>query len=695
MNAAEAPPRSRWAMTPARWLLVAVAVYFVVAFALSWLRALELQTTTWDQGLYQQALWTTAHGRAFYETADVETGGYGSLLEVHSAFLLYLIVPLYAAVPSEATMLAVQAAVVALAAVPLYYLARDITGSARLALLTGAVYLCWTPTLSSNLYDFHPEAFLPLEIFALTLVWNRGRYLLGFGVAVVAFLTFEFTPLIVGALAVFALLPERSPFLDGRPSGAAIRGWLRSTLGSTRGRASLGLLAASVAAYAILLLVRVDLLPSIVGSTPLPSPATGYLIGATPSALGLAAGNLTHGFGTKATYWLLILGLLAFVPLLAPRALVMTVPWFAFTFFSTNVNYVTLGFQYGLIAGSTVLVAFAFALPRAQQMLSLGARSDTPVERSVESVPSVRRTRVGRGAVLAAVILVLAVNVALTPANPALQNTGLGAAYRLSYDPPPGAAQVRTLAAMIPAGATVLASDDLFPLVANDAQAYSFLWVADSHLYLPFTLADPPTYVFLAEDRTGAVISWIDQALYDPAIYGVRGVVWSSPVGTVLLFEAGYSGPATSLGSAPDASGAFYGPSLAAGPFGVVATDRNASYPSVVESVPGETGTVWLGPSLSLPAGHYTVSVSVRVASLAGFPTPNASAPAVWIGAYAWAQATFFGWTYPYAALASSGFATVAFNVTLPSPTIEFDVQGELLDSGVQVTLNDVTVTGP
>ena len=63
-------------------------------------RALELQTTTWDQGIYMQSLWSTVHGRPFYEAADFETGGFSSFLQVHSAFVLYLLVPIYAALPS-------------------------------------------------------------------------------------------------------------------------------------------------------------------------------------------------------------------------------------------------------------------------------------------------------------------------------------------------------------------------------------------------------------------------------------------------------------------------------------------------------------------------------------------------------------------------------------------------------------------
>lgn len=685
-------------MTPFRWLLVAVVVYFAVAFSLSWLRAIELQTTTWDLGLYQQALWTTAHGRALYETADVETGGFGSLLDVHTSFVLFLVAPLYGALPYQTTLFALQAAVVALASVPLYFLARDLTGSPRLALVAGLMYLVWTPTLSGNLYDFHPEAFLPLEVFALVLCWNRGRYAAGFAVAALAFATLEIAPVIVFFVGVFALLPaglsirsfrERLERATARPT-ATLRDWLRRPgVG-----ASLGLIAVSVGVYAVLYVLRVDVFPSLFGTSPLPSAATGYLIGVTPAQLGLSLGNIPADFGAKVTYWLVLVGLLAFVPLLAPRALLLSAPWFAFTLLSTNPNYVTLGFQYGLVAGSTLLVAFAFGLPRAHRIVAAWwTRPDTT---PTDATPGVALARSvvhrRRSAVLLALALLLAVNIALSPVNPAMQNAGLGAGYRVSYLPSPGAEEVERLAALVPGSATVLTTDDLFPLVANDPNAYSFLWMADPALYLPFTWANPPSYVLIAQDRTPAVLSWIATAIYDRPYYGVRGVAWASPAGTVLLFERGYAGPTAEFGVAPAGRGTYFGYPIASESAGFSTTDPGSTFPTVVESVPGATGTVWYGPDLTLAPGNYSVVVSLRVAPLSGFPVPNGSTPVVWVGASAFAQPSLYGWSYSYGSLDSTNFTVVTIHLSLASPTIELEVQGQLLDSAVQVTLNYIAI---
>lgn len=689
----------RWFPTGiAGWLLLAVVVYFAVSLTLSWLRSIELQTSTWDMGLYQQALWSTAHGRPFYETADVETGGYGSLLQVHSTFLLFAVAPLYGLLPSQLTLFVVQSALVAGAAVPLYLLGREVTGSARLGLLAGVVYLAWTPTLSSNLYDFHAEAFLPIELFGLALLWEQDRYRAGLALALVAFVTFEFAPVLTFFVAVFGLLTARERgWLRSQRTRAATDGpgpWsrLRSWLALPRVQASWVLLVASAVAYAVLLYLRTDYLLSALGTYPLPAAASGYVIGATPSALGLSFAYVGVAFSSKITYWLVLVALLGFVPLLAPRALLLVAPWFAFTMLSANANYTTLGFQYGFLAGSALLIAFVYGLPEARRLARtfLNAPAPPPSER-----PRGRLTRRRRRAValVVGVGALLALNVALTPIDPMMQYTGLGSAYRLSYSLPSGSADLARLVGLMPPGATVVASDNLFPLVANDEAAYSFLWAPDPALGLPFDAAHPPPYVLVAQSSVGAVSSWITTLLYHRAVYGVRGVDWMSAAGPVLLFEASYAGPAAAFGPAPAPGGTYFGGSAVPINAGYTTTDPGSAFPTVVRSAPDTTGPVWNGPLSALAPGNYSVKVSLRVNAIPGFPPPNATTGALWVGATAFAVPSLYGWTWPYSALNGSGWTTVGFNVTVDEPVIDFAVPGVLLDSSLEVTLNYLSVT--
>ncbi len=687
--------------SPAAWLALAVAVYFAVSFALSWLRAVELQTTTWDLGIFQQALWSTAHGRPFYEAADLETGGFHSLLEVHTVGLLYLIVPLYALLPTEATLFAVQSAVVALAAVPLYLLARDVTRSSWLALAAAVVFLAWAPTLSSNLYDFHAEAFLPVEIFTVVLLWQRARYAAGFTVVAVACATFELAPVLLFFVGAFFLIPSATTWrrwrgmLSGPTAVAAVVADLRRALALPRVRASVALLVACTVVYLLLVYLRTDVLLAVLGRSPLAVAPTGYVIGATPSSLGLAVANLGVGFFAKVEYWILVVALLGFVPFLAPRALVLSLPWFVFTMLSADLNYVTLGFQYGFVAAVSLLPAFAYGLGTLERRGFFGRTVAGPSAPGAGSAgPPGRPGRSVRPSSLAVagLTVLVAVNIALSPVNPLMQNQGLGAGYRVSYGGTGGFAGAEALVQLIPAGATVVASDDLFPLVANDEHAYSFFWTQNNFLALPFSAADLPPYVLIAESRIDAVPAWLAGELYNTSVYGVRGVDWSSGAGALLLFEAGYRGAAEAFGPGPSLPLSDAGANLANADAGYPASAPGAPGPGVAASAPGVLGTFFEGPGGDLPAGNVSVTLLLRASSIAGAPAVPGATPVLWVGASAFAQPALLDQEYPLDALDGPAWTAVTFPLTLPGPTIQFIVQGVTLDVDVEVELEEVEV---
>jgi uncharacterized membrane protein len=687
---------------PTVWLALAIGGYFAVSLALSWLRVLEFQTSTWDMGIYQQALWSTAHGRAFYEAADLETGGYRSLLEVHTVFLFYLLAPLYAALPNQVTLLALQSLVVGLAAVPLYFLGKDVSHSARLGLVVAVAYLVWTPVLSANLYDFHAEAFLPIELFTVVLFWERERYAWGAAVAAISFATLELAPVLLFFVGLFFLVPSRATWERWRRTAGdrfpwtAWRSDLRPALSSRRVQASVALLVACIAVYLLLVYYRVDYLNATLGRASVTVVPTGYVIGSSPSALGLSLSNLYVGFYAKVAYWALIFALLGFVPLLAPRALVLSLPWFAFTMLSSNLNYVQLGWQYGFIAAGSMLVAFAYGLPGAVRLWEHGnASRRVPESPAVPSrSPPARRTgaRRWRGGVVVVMAVFVGVNVALSPANPLLQNHGLGAAYRISYAPGPGYGDVEQIATLIPAGASVIASDVLFPLIANDANAYSFLWEQDNFLGLPFNASHLPSYVFIASNRTAAVPAWLTEALYNLTLYGIRGVAWTSDVGPALLFESGYAGPPAVYGNNSTLPLRVDGASLVNSAAGYAVASPGTGPTDFAASDPGVLGTFFFGPWASLPGGNYTVTLWVNATHRPGTAPSPASEPAVWIGASAFAQTPFFGWSMELDNFAPVGWTAVEFNVSLPGPTLKFAVQGVVLATNVQAALEAVEI---
>jgi uncharacterized membrane protein len=687
---------------PGTWLWVAMAAYFVVSFAYSWLRALELQTTTWDMGIYQQALWSTAHGRPFYEAADAETGGYGSFLQVHSAYVLYLLVPIYDALPYQTTLFVVQSAVVAAASYPLYLLGSDATGSPRLGLVAGVMYLAWAPTLASNLYDFHIEAFLPVELFAFVLLWNRGRYGWGLAVAFVAFATMEIAPVLLFFVGLYFLLPDAGSVraaLVRPPGGISFR--VRSAVRWLRARrfvlASAGLMLLCLVAYYVDLLLRERYLAPLLGVSAFPSTNSGYVVGGTLGELGLLVQNVGVGFTTKLTAWLVLLALLGFVPLFAPRALVLALPWLGFTFLSSSLNYVTIGFQYGFIEASSLLVAFAFGLgglaravrSRAARPARHGSRTSgravAPASAGPAPLPS-RSRGLPRGLWVVGFVLLLAVNVAASPVDPALQGmVGLGSAYQLTDQPPAGYGSVQELVGLMPPGATVLASDNLFPLVANDLNAYSIFWAQDNHLMLPFHGDQLPTFVLVSEDRTYAVPDWLSPTLYNASDYGLRGIAWSTPVGAVVLFQAGFSGTATQIDPPTPSVERFSGAALDPQGGGALLATSDYQYPEVVESVAGGQGPIWAAPHSNLPVGEYTVTVGLVEHLAAGVapPPPNTSVLLLNVGSFA--EPVWYQSTLPYSALNGSGWVPVEFPIAVTEPALQVEVRGYLSDPSVEV----------
>ncbi len=550
------------------WILAAcMAAYFAVSLTLSYLRVLEFTVSNWDLGIFQQALWTTPRGFVFFEAGDWETWATVSFLQVHPALILYLLVPVYTVAPYPITLLSIQSGAVALAALPLYQFGRRLFPEPRRALVLSALYLAYAPVLTSNLYDFHLEAFLPLELFLLFLFWWDGRYLLGLVVAAAAYTTLEVAPFLVAAIALYFLAspPAQDPAgavaprTNGRRSPLGSPGVrLRELLAGRRFRWSVLLLVLSGAAYLCLRGFQWWVLPAFLGVPPRPPVGAGGITGAaSASGLGLTF-TLLPNLGLKIGYWLLLTALLGLLPLFAPRSWILAVPWFFFTMQSDRIAWVELGYQYGFLAAiPLVLAAFLglrnlekTVLPRLRDWWS---RAGARARRWDVRVRRFRNRRTVKVAVAVTLAALVVVNVYLTPADPLRQNLKSAlSAYRVTYTPVAGYPAVVHLASLLPANAPVLASDDLFPLVANDAQAYSLLWVPSQPNYLPFDARHLPTFVFLSTDQAFAVPSWLYVALTNHSLYGLRGSVAGSPVGAVHLWERGYTGVPVTFGTAAE-----------------------------------------------------------------------------------------------------------------------------------------------
>jgi uncharacterized membrane protein len=173
------------------------------------------ETGRFDLGNMTQAVWSTAHGRPLDVT---ELGGDQiSRLGAHVDPILVLFAPLWWLWPSPSMLLVVQAIVVALGALPAFWLGRKHLGSERAGALCGLAYLVYPAVQWLPLDEFHPVALAcPLLLYAFWYL-DEDRLLAFLPFAVLAALTKEEIPLVIGALGVWYALAK-----GRRAAGATI-----------------------------------------------------------------------------------------------------------------------------------------------------------------------------------------------------------------------------------------------------------------------------------------------------------------------------------------------------------------------------------------------------------------------------------------------------------------------------------------
>jgi uncharacterized membrane protein len=124
-----------------------------------------------DLALYEQSLWLAAHGEvprwSLYNSLD--------MFAFHFDPLHLAVTPLYLVAPSPLVLLAVQAGMIALGAVPLYWIVRErLPSHPVLWGVFPAAYLAYAPLRAANRFDYHPGALVPaLFLFALYMMEHR------------------------------------------------------------------------------------------------------------------------------------------------------------------------------------------------------------------------------------------------------------------------------------------------------------------------------------------------------------------------------------------------------------------------------------------------------------------------------------------------------------------------------------------
>ena len=295
------------------WVLVLLCLSFTTLFSyLSLLRYQNFFTTNWDMGIAMQMLWTNTHGYLLRETADLMGYGTPTFLEIHSTYIalpLSLIDYLY---PKALTIFVIQALAISLSVIPLNEISKKHVDDARVRLLIAVVYLLSFPMVSGLLYDFHWEAFIPLEFFIFFLYLSEKKFIYSAFMLVIGSLTLEVFPVLAVGVIIYFAMSE----YDLNPLHVL------QLLKKRDFRSYFYLLVLTVIIYFLVRVGQSIIVPLFVSNSPNVS-TLGSTIASPVSSISVSF----YSLGTSAIYWLLIFFSFLFIPLLKPKTLVMSLPW--------------------------------------------------------------------------------------------------------------------------------------------------------------------------------------------------------------------------------------------------------------------------------------------------------------------------------------------------------------------------------
>ncbi|MFB0533658.1 MAG: DUF2079 domain-containing protein [Anaerolineae bacterium] len=193
------------------WLLMGL---YVVGFGtLSILKHEAFQTHAQDLGNMDQPIWNTLHGRFLEETKN--DGSQGPRLTDHFEPIFALVSLSFLIYDDVKAILVLQTVVIALGALPVFWLARDELESEAAGLVLAAVYLLFPALQAANVTEFHaaPLAVSPLLFtfhYAKEKDWPKAWLF-----AILAMSAKEEITLLVFMLGLYALLVQRERLMGG------------------------------------------------------------------------------------------------------------------------------------------------------------------------------------------------------------------------------------------------------------------------------------------------------------------------------------------------------------------------------------------------------------------------------------------------------------------------------------------------
>jgi uncharacterized membrane protein len=319
-------------------VLILIAIYVAYFSSYTIIKHWAFHTHAYDFGIYMQSLWTTLHGHGLFYTSLWE----GSRFFYHFEPILFFILPLYAIFTRAETLLVLQSLVIALGAIPIYWIARDELGE-KAGVAFAALFLLYPALHGVNQDEFHGVALAITPLLFSFYMFKKKRYGWGVACALLALMCRENVSMVVIFMGLYWLWVERDK----------VKLWLR-TRSLPREREVVFPLCLVLIGIIWFTLAVFVIIPHF------------NHIDAHPFSYRYDSlfRNLFTDFGMKLTYLLCLFAPLAFIPLLCPSVLLIGLPIFAQNLFSGKYSMYIVSHHYCALLIPWIFIAGIYGFKR-------------------------------------------------------------------------------------------------------------------------------------------------------------------------------------------------------------------------------------------------------------------------------------------------------------------------------------------
>jgi uncharacterized membrane protein len=499
--------------------------------------------------------------------------GVVSHLEIHSSYIALLFSYAYQELNDALFLFICQALFFSLSLIPLNAISRYYGLSDRQSLFVSILYVTNVGLIASQMYDFHWMSLIPAEFLTFFFFLIKRRFLLSFIILVIGSLTLEvFPPIALGPLLFL--------YYEDILHSSNIKAFHLT-------KYRLSLISLAILSITILIIIKevqYEILPTLLHQ----SNAIGMLSNDSPESLFPKSFSL-YSSSLSLLYWGIIYGSLGFIPLFYRRHLLIVLPWLYESILVVP-SYSAISEQYGFVALPPLFISLVLSLNRGNHepikfarilrsalyilmtcvsavivydltyqysltyrialsvftaiiilaaMLILGNRSN--IRQFI-----LKQKKAISYAITVAFVLIIIFNFLVGPLNPVNEERTFDSGYAFSYSLNPEYQSMIKIVSEIPKNASIISSDNLFPYIANDPNAFSFYWNTPENLTFSkyYNLSENFSFTYVLIDQSQ--ISYIPQAVQNriQSKYGLLSAIDTQMryPGNIYLYKFDYTG---------------------------------------------------------------------------------------------------------------------------------------------------------